>query len=151
MAIYMVLKAGEPILREKSKPVKKITPNILKLLDNMAETMYHSEGVGLAAPQIGVPKRVIVVDAGNGLIELINPVVVWEEGDQIGKEGCLSLPGVTRLVKRALKVKVEGIDRNGEPVEILGEGMLSRVLLHEIDHLDGILFIDRALDRPIGH
>lgn len=147
MAVYKIVEIGDPILRQKARPVKKITPNILKLLDNMADTMYHAQGVGLAAPQIGVSKRVIVVDTGEGLLELINPEVLWEEGEQVGTEGCLSVPGVTREVKRALRVRVKGWDRHGKDIEVEGEKLLARALLHEIDHLNGVLFIDRALDK----
>lgn len=144
MAVYKIVEIGDTILREKSQPVRKITSNVLKLLDNLADTLYQAEGVGLAAPQIGVSKRAIVMDVGEGLIELINPTIVWQEGGQVGPEGCLSVPGVTREVARAMKVKAEGLDRNGRPVKIVGEGMLARCLQHEIDHLDGILFIDRV-------
>ena len=149
MAVYRIVELGDPILREVARPVGKITPSILKLLDNLADTMYDAEGVGLAAPQIGVGKRVIVVDVGEGIIELINPVIVWEEGEQVGAEGCLSLPGVVREVSRSLRVRVEGLDRQGQTVEVEGEGMLARALQHEIDHLDGILFIDRALPKGV--
>lgn len=145
MAVYRIVELGDLILREVARPVSRITPSILKLLDNLADTMYDAEGVGLAAPQIGVSKRVIVVDVGEGIIELINPVIVQKEGEQTGTEGCLSLPGVVREVSRSLRVRVEGLNRQGQAVEIEGEGMLARALQHEIDHLDGILFIDRAL------
>lgn len=149
MAVYQIVEIGDPILREKAQTVKKITSNIHKLLDNMADTMYQAEGVGLAAPQIGISKRVIVVDAGEGLIELINPSIVYEEGEQVGPEGCLSVPGVSREVRRAFKVRAEGLNRDGKPVEVVGEGMTARALQHEIDHLDGILFIDRAIKKGI--
>lgn len=145
MAIFEIVKIGDEILRSKAAPVKKITPNVIKLLDNMRETMYGNKGVGLAAPQIGVSKRVIVVDVGDGLIELINPVITKMEGEEIDTEGCLSIPGVLGDVPRAYRVEVEGLNRLGERVEYRGEGFLARALQHEIDHLDGILFIDKAI------
>lgn len=145
MAVYRILRLGEEILREKASPVPKITDSILRLLDNMAETMYHANGVGLAAPQIGVSKRVVVVDAGEGLIALINPVVVAAEGEEVAVEGCLSIPGVEGEVKRAASVKVSGWDRSGREVQVEGSGLLARALQHEIDHLDGILFIDKVI------
>lgn len=145
MAVYEILRLGNDLLRQKAKPVPKITPQIEKLLDNLADTMYAANGVGLAAPQIGILKRVIVVDAGEGLIELVNPVIVKTEGQEIGIEGCLSIPGVEGEVPRAARVEVEGWDRAGNAKRIVGEGLLARALQHEIDHLDGILFIDRAV------
>lgn len=145
MAVYEILRLGNDLLRQKAKPVPKMTPQIEKLLDNLADTMYAANGVGLAAPQIGILKRVIVVDAGEGLIELVNPVIVKTEGQEIGIEGCLSIPGVEGEVPRAARVEVEGWDRAGNAKRIVGEGLLARALQHEIDHLDGILFIDRAV------
>jgi len=145
MAIRMIVKHPDPILREKTAEVKKITPNILKLLDDMAETMYHAEGVGLAAPQIGISKRIAVVDCGpeyGGLIELINPEVVSQEGEQFGPEGCLSFPGLVGDVRRAKKCKVRALNRHGEVFEVEGEDLLARAFLHEIDHLNGVLFTD---------
>lgn len=142
MAIRMIVKHPDPILREKSVEVKKINAHIHKLLDDMAETMYAANGVGLAAPQVGINKRVIVVDAGEGLIEMINPVILSLEGEQIGPEGCLSIPGLTGEVRRAMKCKVRALNRNGEEFEVEGEGLMARAFQHEIDHLDGVLFID---------
>ncbi|MDN5348361.1 MAG: peptide deformylase [Clostridia bacterium] len=144
MAIYRILRIGDPLLRAKAEPVKKITPAILKLLRNMADTMYDASGVGLAAPQIGILKRVIVIDVGEGLLELINPEILESEGIEIGVEGCLSVPGVQGEVPRAAKVKVRGLDREGKVKECAAEGLLARALQHEIDHLDGILFIDKV-------
>lgn len=144
MAVFEVVQYGAPVLREKAKPVKNITPNVLKLLQNLADTMYAAPGVGLAAPQIGVSKRVAVIDIGDGLLELINPEIVSREGSELETEGCLSLPEITLKVRRAAKVRVKAQNREGKRVEIAGEGMLARALQHEIDHLDGILFIDRA-------
>lgn len=145
MAVYKIVEYGDPILREKCRPVNKITPNVIKLLDNMADTMYDAEGVGLAAPQIGVGKRVIVIDVGDGLIELINPEITYREGRQLETEGCLSIPGVRKEVPRYAKVKVKGINREGKRVEYEAEGLLAVAFQHEIDHLEGILFVDRAV------
>lgn len=144
MAVYRILEMGDPVLKEKAKAVPKITPNILKLLDNMADTMYDAEGVGLAAPQIGVSKRVVVVDVGDGLIELINPEILQMEGEDTDTEGCLSIPGIQGDVTRASKVVIRALDRDGKKVEYCGEGLLARAFQHELDHLEGILFVDKA-------
>jgi len=146
MAIRIIVKEPDPVLHQKAKPVPKITPNIVKLLDDMAETMYDAQGVGLAAPQIGILKRVIVMDVGDehGLIGLVNPEIVAKEGEQFGPEGCLSIPGLTGDVRRAQKVTVKGLDRNGKEVVITGEDLLARCIQHEVDHLNGILFTELA-------
>lgn len=144
MAVYQIVEVGAEVLREKAKEVPEVTQSIEKLLDNMADTMYAAKGVGLAAPQIGISKRVIVVDVGEGLVELINPVIIDRAGEDIETEGCLSIPGMTGDVIRAAQVQVQGMDRQGKPVDIQAEGYLARALQHEIDHLDGILFIDKA-------
>ncbi|HOV78501.1 MAG TPA: peptide deformylase [Bacillota bacterium] len=144
MAVYKIVTYGDRILKEKAKAVPKITPSIIKLLNNMAETMYHFRGAGLAAPQIGVSKRVIVVDVGEGLLELVNPEILSCSGRETDSEGCLSIPGVVGDVARATAVEVKGIDRNGEEVRLKAKGYLARALQHEIDHLDGILLVDRA-------
>ncbi|OUM87721.1 MAG: peptide deformylase [Bacillus thermozeamaize] len=142
MAVRVIVKEPDPILRQVSQEVRRITPNIHKLLDDMAETMYDAGGVGLAAVQVGVLKRVVVIDVGEGLIELINPVITSREGEQIGPEGCLSIPGLVGEVKRAMRCTVEALNRHGEPIVVEGEGYLARALQHEIDHLNGILFTD---------
>lgn len=146
MAIRLIVKEPDPVLREKAKPVSSITPNIQKLLTDMADTMYDAHGVGLAAPQIGILKRVIVMDVGddNGLIELVNPEIVSQEGEQFGPEGCLSIPGLQGDVRRAEKVVVQGLDRNGQTITIEGTELLARCILHEVDHLNGVLYTDLA-------
>ena len=124
-----------------------IEDRILTLLDDMAETMYDANGVGLAAPQVGILKRVVVIDIGEGLIELINPVITYKKGEQIDAEGCLSVPGRQGNVKRPNKVTVEATDRNGNRFTYTGTELMARCLCHEYDHLDGILFIDHAINR----
>jgi peptide deformylase len=144
MAILEIKEYGESVLREKSLPVKEITPEILNLIKDMAETMYNAPGVGLAAPQIGVAKRIIIIDGEEeGLIVLVNPIMVKSEGEIIREEGCLSIPGVYCEVKRWLKVTVKAFNESGKSFEITKEGLLARALQHEIDHLEGILFVDR--------
>ncbi|SHJ96012.1 peptide deformylase [Desulforamulus aeronauticus] len=144
MAVYKIVEIGDEVLREKAKPVKEITPNIIKLLDNMADTMYEANGVGLAAPQIGVSKRVIVIDVGEGLVELINPEIVEASGNVVDTEGCLSVPGMIGEVARADKLVVKGINRQGKAVTYQAKGWLARAFQHEIDHLEGVVFVDRA-------
>lgn len=144
MAVYKIVEYGDEVLKEKARIVPKINANILKLLDNMAETMYEANGVGLAAPQVGVSKRVIVADIGEGIIELINPEIVNYCGQETDNEGCLSIPGYIGEVTRAYEVEVKGQDRQGQEVRIKAQGLLARVLQHEIDHLEGILFLERA-------
>ena len=146
MAIYNIVEKEDKFLREKAVAVKNINKNIIKLLDNMAETMYEYNGIGLAAPQVGVPKRVIVLDIDEKLIELINPEIISSEGSTTAYEGCLSCPGLTGEVTRANKVVVKGLDRDGNEVIIEGEDLLARCLQHEIDHLNGVLFIDKAIE-----
>jgi peptide deformylase len=147
MAIRIIVKDPDPVLREKAKPVTKFNANLHKLLGDMAETMYEAPGVGLAALQIGILKRVIVMDVGDehGLIEMVNPEVVSFSGEQVGPEGCLSIPGLQGDVKRPLQVTAKGQDRNGEEIVIEGTELLARCIMHEIDHLNGVLFTDLAL------
>ncbi|WP_248926449.1 peptide deformylase [Paenibacillus hamazuiensis] len=146
MAIRIIVKDPDPVLREKAKPVTKINASIHKLLKDMADTMYDAQGVGLAAPQIGILKRVIVMDVGDehGLIELINPEIISMEGEQFGTEGCLSIPGFTGDVRRAMKVAVKGLDRDGNEIVIEGTELLARCIQHEVDHLNGVLYTDLA-------
>lgn len=144
MAVYKIVEIGDEVLREKAKPVKEITPSILKLLDNMADSMYAAKGVGLAAPQIGVSKRVIVIDVGEGLVELINPEILEASGQVVDTEGCLSVPGMIGEVARADRLVVRGLNRKGEQVVYRVKGFMARAFQHEIDHLEGIVFVDRA-------
>ena len=144
MTVLEIKKAGEKVLKEKAQPVIKIDKKIRKLLDDMAITMESADGVGLAAPQVGVSLRVIIIDIGDGLIELINPTIVDSKGCEVGMEGCLSIPGVFGDVERFEEVTVEGLNRFGKKVSISGTGLLGRALQHEIDHLEGILFIEKA-------
>lgn len=145
MAKRTIRLSTDEILRRTSKPVKEITPNVITLLEDMADTMYDSNGVGLAAPQVGSLKRIVVIDVGEGLIELINPVMVETKGSQIGEEGCLSIPGASASVERPEYVRVEALNRNGEKITVEGTDLLAVALCHETDHLDGILYIDKAL------
>ncbi|AIS52592.1 peptide deformylase Def [Thermoanaerobacter kivui] len=145
MAIRGIRKIGDEVLRKKAKPVTEINSHVLTILDDMAQTMYLNDGVGLAANQVGILRRLVVIDVGEGLLELINPEIVYEEGEQVGPEGCLSVPGVVGEVKRPKKVKVKYLDRNGVEKEIEGEDLFARAVCHEIDHLNGILFVDKAI------
>ncbi|MDR3564853.1 MAG: peptide deformylase [Negativicutes bacterium] len=144
MTVLEIRKAGDKVLKDTAEPVGKIDRKIKRLLDDMVQTMYDAEGVGLAAPQVGVSLRIIVIDAGDGLIELINPVLTESEGCECGTEGCLSVPGIYGEVERGANVTVEGFNREGKKVCINATGLLARALQHEIDHLDGVLFIERA-------
>ena len=126
MALRQIVKIGEPVLRKKSKEVKEINDRIIELLDDMADTMYEADGVGLAAPQVGILKRVVVIDIGDGLIELINPEIIETEGEYLDNEGCLSVPGECGDVLRPYRVKVRAQNRFGETVEIEGEELLAR-------------------------
>lgn len=144
MAVYQIVEIGAEVLREKAKEVKEVNSAITKLLDNMLDTMRQAEGIGLAAPQIGVSKRVIVVEVDDVLVELINPVILEKEGRSTAEEGCLSIPNMTGDVTRAAKVRVQGLNRQGKSVDIRAEKLLARALQHEIDHLEGVLFVDVA-------
>lgn len=146
MAIRNIRKNSDEILRKVSKKVDNIDRRIITLLNDMSETMRDAEGVGLAAPQVGVLRRVVVIDIGEGLIELINPVIVYEKGEQLREEGCLSIPGKSGVVKRPAKVIVRALNRKGETIEITGEELLATALCHEIDHLNGILFTDKIIN-----
>lgn len=145
MAIREIRKDGDEVLRKKTKVVNEINDKIITLLKDMADTMYQADGVGLAAPQVGILKKVVVIDAGEGLLQLINPKVVFESGEQLEVEGCLSLPGIYGQVKRPAEVTVEALNPAGKKVTVKGTGLLARALCHEIDHLDGILFKDKVI------
>ncbi len=140
MAIRSIVKVGDDVLSKKCRTVEKIDDRIITLLDDMIDTLYDSGGVGLAAPQVGILKRIAVIDIGDGLIELINPEIIAQEGTQNDLEGCLSLPGKWGYVERPNKVTVSAMDREGDVYEYEGEGLLARAFCHEIEHLDGILF-----------
>ena len=144
MAIRNILKDEDPALRKVCRPVTEFNERLWQLLDDMAETMYAAPGVGLAAPQIGILRRYCVIDVGDGLIELINPVITAMSGSQIGNEGCLSVPDRYEEVERPMTVTVRAQDRNGNNIEITAEGFKARAFCHEIDHLDGTLYIDRV-------
>ena len=168
MAIKEILTSEYPVLRQKAKKAKRVDASIQKLIDDMFDSLHEANGLGLAAPQIGAGLRVFVIempkdDADDAVeaqprekrrvaysgeqIALVNPEIVKAEGEQIGEEGCLSIPGYVGIVRRALKVTVKGLNRKGKEVKLTGEGLLARAFQHEIDHLDGILFTDR-LEKP---
>ncbi|WP_077367345.1 peptide deformylase [Anaerosalibacter sp. Marseille-P3206] len=147
MAIRQLRYSEDPILRKKSREITDINDRIITLLDDMAETMYESEGVGLAAPQVGVLRRVVVIDVGDGLLKLINPEIIETNGASIDYEGCLSVPGVSGKVERPEKVKIKYLDLDGNEKELEGTGLLARAMCHEIDHLNGILFIDKTIEE----
>lgn len=145
MALRRILNSSHDILRGKARPVAAVNSAVVTLLDDMVETMYDAQGVGLAAPQIGIAKRLIVVDAGERkALQLVNPCIVEIEGSCVDVEGCLSVPGVFGEVDRAEKVIVTALDKEGREVRLEAEGLLARILQHEIDHLNGKLFIDIA-------
>ena len=144
MAIRNIVKEGDPILRKVCRSVLQFDEKLSTLLDDMKETMYKAEGVGLAAPQVGILRRVCIVDVGDGLVELVNPVIETMEGEQEGAEGCLSCPGESGIVKRAQKDTVRAQDRFGNTFTVSGEDLKARAFQHEIDHLDGIIYKDRA-------
>jgi peptide deformylase len=156
MAVRDILIIGDPILTQKSEPVDGITEEIVRLARDMVETVHRAPGVGLAAPQVGVSKRIIVVDLSVGehedaLYVLVNPEIVFKEGEAVGEEGCLSVPEIKEKVSRPYRVVVRGLDLEGREVEIEGEDLLARAFCHEIDHLDGILFVEKlsALKRAL--
>ena len=147
MAIRNIRKKGDPILKLKSRPVERFDERFLTLLDDMRETMYHADGCGLAAVQVGVLKRAVVIDVGDGPMELINPEIVEKRGEQLEAEGCLSLPGEQGITLRPQYVKVRAQDRTGAVREWEGENLLARAMCHEIDHLDGILYTQRLAPK----
>ncbi len=142
----MELGHDDEVLHKHARRVERFDARLAELLGDMAETMYAANGAGLAAPQVGVLKRAVVIDVGEGLIELVNPEIVASEGENAVVEGCLSVPGRTGRVLRPEKVTVRAQRRDGEPFEITGEGMLAVCLCHEIDHLDGIVYVDKMIE-----
>ena len=146
MAKLKIVKVGDPVLRSISRPVENITPRTIQLIDDMIETMRAAEGVGLAAPQVGVLRRIVVIETPEeGLIELINPKIIAFAGEQRTEEGCLSVPGKFGITVRPMYVTVRALNRKGETIEVNGSGLLAKAFCHEIDHLDGKLYIDCAI------
>lgn len=147
MAKLQIRKVGDECLRKTCRPVDAITPRVLTLLDDMVATMRAANGVGLAAPQVGILRRIVVIEVEPGeVLELINPKIVAFSGEQDGQEGCLSVPGRWGMVKRPMHVTVRALNRKGEEVEITGHELLARCFCHELDHLDGTLYIDKAYE-----
>ena len=142
MALRTIRKQGDPILTKKCRPIKEMTPKIRELIFDMMETMYDAYGVGLAAPQVGILKRLVVIDVGDGPIVLINPEIIETDGEQTGDEGCLSVPGMAGQVTRPNYVKVRALDQNMEEVELEGTELLARAFCHELDHLDGKMYTE---------
>lgn len=148
MAIRMIRKENDPCLYMKCREVKKFDKRLGILIDDMIETMHDADGVGLAAPQVGILRRVVVIDIGDGPIEMVNPVILESDGEQGGMEGCLSFPGQSGYVIRPNHVKVEAFDRNGDLYEYEGEGLFARAVFHECDHLDGKVYLRLVTDPP---
>ncbi|MCR4806381.1 MAG: peptide deformylase [Lachnospiraceae bacterium] len=144
MALRTIREMGDEVLNKPCKPVKEVTERIKTLIDDMIETMYDAEGVGLAAPQVGVLKRIVVIDVGEGPFVMINPRILETSGEQTGSEGCLSVPGKVGIVTRPNYAKVLAYNENMEPYEIEGTELKARALLHEIDHLDGKLYVEKV-------
>lgn len=152
MSVKQILPFGDAILRKTAKPVTELNERTIKQLNDLGETLYAEEGrAGLAAPQVGILRRMIVMDCGEGLMELINPEIIEMEGEQTGTEACLSFPGYYGYVKRANRVKVRTLTRSGETIILEGEGYLARCMQHEIDHLNGVLFVDHVKDKWLYH
>ncbi len=150
MAIRRILREGDETLRKISRPVTEVDRRVKQLLDDMADTMYSADGAGLAAPQVGVLRRLVVIDVGEGLLQLVNPVIVKTEGKAVRSEGCLSIPGRRCTVERPAKVVVHALNRKGQKIEVEGVDFLAMALCHEIDHLDGILYIDKMIEDVTG-
>lgn len=148
MALRQIRVQGDSVLEKVCRPVEKISPRIATLIEDMLDTMYEENGVGLAAPQVGVLRRIAVIDVGDGPIVLVNPVVLETKGEQTGEEGCLSLPGKAGQVTRQNYVRVRAFDENMQEYEVEGEELLARALLHEIDHLDGHMYTE-LVEGPI--
>lgn len=144
MALRTIREMGDEVLTKKCREIKEVTPRIKELIGDMLETMYEANGVGLAAPQVGILKRLVVIDIGEGPIVLINPVIVETDGSQTGEEGCLSLPGKSGVVTRPNYVKVRAYDENMQEFEAEGTELLARAFCHEIDHLDGHMYVEKV-------
>ena len=151
MALRKIICIEDELLRKKSRPVEKFDEKLHKLLDDMAETMNNANGVGLAAPQVGILKRAVVIDCGDGLVELINPEILEASGEQGGYEGCLSFPGESGYVVRPNHVRVRAMNRFGEECEYEGEGLFARAILHETDHLNGLVYKRLVTEAPEGY
>ena len=149
MALRNVVKIGDPILNKKSRVIESFDEKLSTLIDDMFETMYKENGVGLAAVQVGMLKRVVVIDVGDGPMELVNPEITLKEGEQREQEGCLSLPGKYGTTVRPMKVQVKAQNREGKWQVFTGEGLKARAFCHEIDHLDGILFTSKVVDGVV--
>lgn len=145
MAIRQIVKEGDPVLTKKCRPVEKFDARLAQLLDDMAETLHLANGVGLAAPQVGILRRVVIVDVGEGVIELINPKIIAFSGEQESLEGCLSCPGEWGITRRPDYVKVKAQDRNGNEFTVDGRELLAKAFCHELDHLDGIIYKQKAI------
>lgn len=145
MALRQIRIQGDAILEKKCREITEVTPRILELIDDMLETMYDANGVGLAGPQVGVLKRICVIDIGEGPIIMINPVIIASDGEQTGDEGCLSLPGKAGQVTRPNHVVIRAFDENMEEYEMEGEGLLARAFCHEIEHLDGHMYTEKVV------
>ena len=144
MAIRKIRIMGDRILTKKCRPVDEVTPRIRQLVDDMLETMYDACGVGLAAPQVGILKRIVVIDVGEGPLVLINPEITETSGEQTGEEGCLSLPGKSGIVTRPNLVTVKAMNQDMEEITVTGEGLLARAICHECDHLEGIMYVEHV-------
>ena len=146
MALRNIVTQGDPILNKKCRPVTEFDEKLANLLDDMFETMHNANGVGLAGPQVGILRRVVVIDAEDEDIELVNPEIIAAEGVQTCVEGCLSVPGKRGTVERPAKVRVHAQDRKGRHIEVEGEGFLAQAFCHELDHLDGIVYVDKMIE-----
>lgn len=146
MAIRNIRTIGDDILRKKCRRVDEINDRIVTLIKDMQETMYAADGVGLAAPQVGILKRIVVVDIGEGIVNLINPEILDGEGEYLDEEGCLSIPGEQGVVLRPEKIKVKALNENGEEIIFEAKDLFARAICHELDHLDGVLFVDKVIE-----
>ena len=148
MALRAIRINNDPILKRPCREVPQVDDRVRQLLDDMLETLHATaNGAAIAAPQVGILRRVVVIDVGEGLLELVNPEILSTEGEQRQMEGCLSVPGKRGVVARPAKVTVRALNRRGKPIEIVGEGFLAIALCHEIDHLDGVLYVDKLIEE----